>query len=1195
MISWSDLLYAPPWRRWDDFSCDFPAFVTLSLQAALVVAAGWTLGVLALVVGFWYPLIPLGALIVWDAAVFLRRCRQAFTNLRGYQGLHPWAKRLFWTAFDSSWWAKPLRKLVLLGFVVSLTVGVTSLYVVDDGLTALRSIGSPWCHCFGLSSSIIVTTYYTIRWCYFTPIYSRPAIVAVNRIEADFATFFDSEEAALLPDSLGSRQYLHTTWTRRLFPNPRLPKDFLLTDGTPCEVPCTLEGLCHPNVATEISNMELHPLYTNIRYPFSRPGPPFTVMRPSAAGKDREWWNPTGVWTCEFTAPAELPDEETLLVFEGAGPWLAVWLNQAFVGVATDYSLPTAFSVSGTLVSGRNWLVVVIPRFSCTSYIEDQDQWWTAGIIRPVFLFRRPLLGLHRLSTRTRTFSSETHGPAELTVQVECPSGTTGVVQVCLLQSGATSAKDALGRVEAPLEALSPSTSWSASLTLRVDDAVYWTPATPHLYTVLVLLDGAKNQVKTCRVGFREVSISESQIRLNGRRIFFRGVNLHDTDPYLGKIYSDSLMRRDLRLLKALNVNAIRTAHMPKASAFYDACDSLGFLVIDEANCESHGDAPFSNWRALSLLCIRSPYLPVSRLGHDRSYRALIQSRFRRMLLRDASRTCVVMWSLGNEAGGGPTFNDLYTWSHATDSRPVQYESGDSPETCSDVCSWMYPPVQKCAKYCRRTKSRCWFSSLWRYRQAELRPLFLCEFAHMMGNSSGQLRRYVEFFRSEPLAQGGCIWDVADQSLLVKRHGRDLLARGGTFDESPHDGNFLNNGFLTADRRLKPVCWEIRRAYAPIDINSVLEIRNGTMHVVGHLTSYFEWGELADHFDLALEAFAPTATPVLPAAREPPYLTTGQVSLLTVSVQLPASVYGAQVPVYAKAAAAGVGSVSWVLRHLNGQEVVRIGVPLLAAALRANSGVPSDFHMDSAGSFVLHAGRSRCVIDSETGALTRLVIGERSLLAAPVHWLVWRAPTENDRGGLNSEIGAVEALRQSGLLFALYGAHKQRDRATQGPWSYESQWRHLREMSTALDSAEPVAGGFRVRQILVCRWTLATVTTVYRLLDARVQLSVTATVHAPWKIPRLGLQLSLPAGDDCKVTYRGLGPCETYADRRWGAVEGTWVRRPDGAEVRLHPRPAEAGGVECLQWFEVQTGDAAKTSCPHPSWCAAWWTYGTWI
>ncbi|KAH0480494.1 MAG: hypothetical protein KVP17_001846 [Porospora cf. gigantea B] len=1166
----------------------------LSLQVALVVAAGWALGVLALVLGFWYPLGPLGALIVWDALEFLRRCRRPFTNLRGYQGIHPWMKRIFWTALASSWWAKALRKLVLLGFVASLTVGVTSLYVVDDRLTAIRSIRSPWCYCLGFSSSIVVTAFYAIRWCYFTPIYSRPAIVAINRIEADFATFFDSEEAPLLPDSLGGRQYLHETWTRQLFPNPRLPKDFLLVDGTPCGVPCTLEGLCQPNVACEISDMELHPLYTNIRYPFRRPGPPYTVMRPSAAGKGREWWNPTGVWTCEFKAASDLPGEETLLVFEGAGPWMAVWLNQEFVGVSTDYSLPAAFSVSDTLVSGRNRLVVVIPRFSCTSYIEDQDQWWTAGIIRPVFLFRRPLLGLHRVSTSTRTFSSETRGPAELTVHVECPSGTTGLVQVRLLQPGATNAtQDTLESIEMSLESLpSPASQMGSkktvNLTIRVEDAVYWTPATPQLYTVLVLLcDGSRKQVKSCRVGFREVSISESQVRLNGRPIFFRGVNLHDSDPYLGKIYSDSLMKRDLRLLKALNVNTvghiggktqIRTAHMPKAAAFYDACDAMGFLVIDEANCESHGDAPLSNWRLLSFLCIRSPSLPVSRMGHDHSYRALIHSRFRRMLHRDAGRTCVVMWSLGNEAGGGPTFNDLYTWSRATDSRPVHYESCDSPDTCSDVCSWMYPPVQKCAKYCRRMTGRRWLSSFWRYRQPEPRPLFLCEFAHMMGNSSGQLRRYVEFFRSEPLAQGGCIWDVADQGLMVKRRGRDLLARGGSFNESPHDGNFLNNGFLTADRRLKPVCWEIRRAYAPVDINSVLEVRNGALHVMGHLTSYFEWGELADHFDLALEAFASTATPVQPAkpAGEPPYLATGQVPLQTVSVQLPASSFGTQVPVYAKAAAAGVDSVSWVLRHRNGQEAVRVGVPLPAVVRRATPTACLDFHMDSAGSFMLHAGSARCVIDSETGALTRLVIRERSLLAAPVQWLVWRAPTENDRGGLNSEFGAVEAMRQSGLLFGLYGACKQRDRATQGPWSYESQWRHLREMSTVLDSAEAVAGGFRVRQILVCRWTLATITTVYRLLDARVHLSVSATVHAPWKIPRLGLQLSLPAGDDCKVTYRGLGPCETYADRRWGAVEGTWVRCPDGAEVRLQPRPAEAGGVECLQWFEVQTGDAVK-------------------
>ena len=475
------------------------------------------------------------------------------------------------------------------------------------------------------------------------------------------------------------------------------------------------------------------PHYTNIQMPF--PGPP-----PELPER-----NPTGVYRRSVDIPAVWLRGRVVLHVAGAESVHAVYVNGEFAGYGTDSRLPSEYDVTPLVRRGENQLAIVVVRYSALSYIEDQDQWWMAGLHRSVWVESRPAVHLADLPVTTR---------------YEAATGAGQIAAAAVVDFGGAPAPgwvvrarltDPLGRqlgqaqeLPVPFQHARPYrfTGFRATATWEVPDALSWSAETPHRYAVTVeLVDpgGRVRQEETQRVGIRSVEVRDRQLLVNGRPIWVFGVNRHDHHPDRGKAVTVEDMRADLELMRAHNISAVRTSHYPNDSAFYELCDELGFYVVDEANIESHGYN--------RSLC------------DDERYRAAWLDRGARMVTRDRNHPAVILWSLGNESGYGTNHDALAGWIRRADpTRPLHYEDAvriegwdDGGLHATDIVCPMYPEIEEIRAYGVRGKGG--------------RPLIMCEYSHAMGNSNGSLADYWDAITSTPGLQGGFIWEWKDHGL----------------------------------------------------------------------------------------------------------------------------------------------------------------------------------------------------------------------------------------------------------------------------------------------------------------------------------------------------------------------------------------------------------------------------------------------
>ncbi|WP_211588875.1 glycoside hydrolase family 2 TIM barrel-domain containing protein [Allorhizocola rhizosphaerae] len=468
------------------------------------------------------------------------------------------------------------------------------------------------------------------------------------------------------------------------------------------------------------------PAYTNVRYPFP-------VEPPHIPDE-----NPTADHRLTFDLPPDWPlGEQAALRFEGVDSSARVWINGVELGVTFGSRLPHEFAVGHLLQSTSNVLAVRVQQWSAGSYLEDQDMWWWPGIFREVVLISRD-------PGDVRVRAGYDHVARRGTLEVEG-----GEV------------------VDAPdLSAVLP-----------------WTAETPHLYDVVVRR--GRERV-TIRVGFRTVSIEDGVLKVNGRRILFRGVNRHEFDPDHGRVMTEETMRADLDLMKRHNVNAIRTSHYPPHPRFLELCDEYGFWVIDECDFETHGFEYFG-WKGNPT--------------DDPRWREALVDRATRMVARDHNRPSVIMWSLGNEAGVGQNLAHMAAAIRALDpTRPIHYE-GDRSYAHSDVHSRMYAPHAEVEEIGKAPDGK---------------PFILCEYAHAMGNGPGGLSEYQRLFETYERCQGGFVWEWIDHGI---RKG-DHFAYGGDFGEEYHDGNFVCDGLVFPDRTPSPGLLEFKKVIEPVRITA---------------------------------------------------------------------------------------------------------------------------------------------------------------------------------------------------------------------------------------------------------------------------------------------------------------------------------------------------------------------------------------
>ena len=583
------------------------------------------------------------------------------------------------------------------------------------------------------------------------------------------------------------RQGLDGIWSLEMFPSPDEVLAEALTGPRPgaAEVAVpgnwTMQELADSRGAPFVDR----PHYTNIRMPFDGP-PPRLPER-----------NPAGVYRRAVTVPDGWTAGRVVLHIAGAESVHAVYINGRFAGYGTDSRLPSEYDVGHLLAPGSNELAIVVVRYSAHSYIEDQDQWWMAGLHRTVWIESRPIvhIGDIRVSAdfdpatgagmvtaaAVVDFSGALEPGWSVRFSLQDPSGSAvGVSSVAPVASVLAPERSGLG----------------AGARWDLDQAKSWSAETPRLYNVTAELidpDGTVAQREDQRVGVRRVQVSDRQLLVNGRPIRIFGVNRHDHHPDRGKAVTVEDMRDDLQLMRLHNINAVRTSHYPNDDAFYSLCDELGFYVVDEANIEGHAHE--------DTIC------------DDPAYRAAFVDRGARMVQRDRNHPSVIVWSLGNETGYGANHDALAGWIRETDpSRPLHYEPAidrqgweDGGEAATDIVCPMYPQVDAIRSYGEAGAGR--------------RPLIMCEYSHAMGNSNGSLADYWNVIEATPGLQGGFLWEWKDQALRQQLpDGTVRLAYGGQFGDEPHDGNFVADGLVSADLVPHPAMREVAWVYRPVAV-----------------------------------------------------------------------------------------------------------------------------------------------------------------------------------------------------------------------------------------------------------------------------------------------------------------------------------------------------------------------------------------
>jgi len=586
------------------------------------------------------------------------------------------------------------------------------------------------------------------------------------------------------------------------------------------------------------------PHYTNVLMPFD-------AIPPEAP---RE--NPTGIYQRTFAVPADWQGRRVVLHVGSAESFLAVFVNGNEVGFSKDSRLPAEFDLTEFLQPGDNSLTLLVVRYSDSSYIEDQDQWWLGGIHRRVYLYSTAMAYIQDIDARPilSAAAAVSKGVAAYTpkppvIPAESPLTEGNRIEVTVKLGFAAAPEPKAYRIRLRLydpqgkevELAEPfinmelipdyrSNRYECTAVLPVQAPELWSAETPRLYTLTAsLLDSGGQLIEATglRLGWRSVEIRDRQLLVNGKRVFFKGVNRHEHDERTGKTIRLESMLLDIRLMKQHNINAVRTSHYPNDEVWYELCDEFGLYVIDEANIESHGY--------------------YDNLCRDRRWLLAFTDRVSRMAIRDKNHPSVIIWSLGNESGYGPNHDGAAGWLRSFDPhRPLHYEGACRPDwtqgphpldtagrgtLATDIVSAMYPTISWLAEWDRST--------------TDYRPNIMCEFSHAMGNSNGSLSDYWNVILQSRGLQGGFIWEWVDHGLLVGPGGANTPANqvppgpnagpvhgeaghgkawryGGDFGDRPSDLDFIADGLVFPDRTLKPVMAEVSFIWRPVRVHRTL-------------------------------------------------------------------------------------------------------------------------------------------------------------------------------------------------------------------------------------------------------------------------------------------------------------------------------------------------------------------------------------
>ncbi len=944
--------------------------------------------------------------------------------------------------------------------------------------------------------------------------WENPNINGVNRLPMRSTSYsFPTEETALSVsrDKSPKIQVLNGQWQFHFAPAP---------DKSP-------SGFHQPNYDASSwdqievpSNWELKgygtAIYTNIRYPFK-------VNPPYIDHSD----NPVGSYITEFTLPDSWNDQKIILHFGGSSSATYVWINGKEVGYSEDSFLPFAFDITQHVNRpGKNKLAVKVLRWSDGSYLEDQDHWRLSGIQRDVYLeavphthiadfFVKPSLndafdqGTVRVLAKTSGLTPANADGWQLKIQMY-DANNQPVLQKAVSKPVLRNLQDERGYGNN--QGGFPDIHIEAS----IDKPLLWSAEYPNLYTFTISLEDANGnvaEVRSCKIGFRSIEWGAFGLKINGRKVLLQGANRHEHDQYNGKVVSEETMKQDILLMKQHNFNAVRTSHYPNIERWYELCDEYGLYVMDEANLETHGLGSY--------------------LSQHPDWHNAYMERAVRMVERDKNHASIISWSLGNESGSGPNHAAMAGWIKAYDpSRFIHYEGAQAfgGETKDpfyvDVYSRMYAPIPDMVRLATNEDTR---------------PVVYCEYAHAMGNSTGNLFKFWEAFYEHPRLIGGFVWDWVDQGLVMKTpEGKTYWGYGGDHGEPIHDGNFCLNGVVLPDRGVKPATLEFKKVMQNIATEDI-DAEAGKIKITNRYSftdlseftlnwSVLENGKTIQRGKLPIESVAP-----------------GQTREVTLPLKKIKTTSGAEYHLMIEYAL--LQSKSWApTGHVVAWEQIPI-IELDPAIHLPGKNAPAIKLQDSNDLITVSGKALISQFNKKDGLLTSLRFNNTEYLKTPLTPNFWRALTDNDR------------LCGTARKLAVWENAVSNMKLEQFTW----------------EEVEKSVSIFATYQLE----NIGTLQITYDISDDRIEVTPALTINENVPGPmRVGMMTHVPASLDA-VKWFGRGPHGNYIDRKESAPAGLYTASVT-KDFFSYPQPQESGNRTDVRWMSLTNakGQGLRISGP---------------
>ena len=826
------------------------------------------------------------------------------------------------------------------------------------------------------------------------------------------------------------------------------------------------------------------PIYTNVRYPIDTT-PPRVPQE-----------NPTGCYSLTFRVDESWrADGQTQIIFDGVNSAFHLWCNGEWVGYSQDSRLPAAFDLSPYLQPGDNRICVMVMRWSAGTWLEDQDMWRMSGIFRSVWLLNKPTL--HLCDVQLTPQLDALYRDAELLVNLSVAAPVALLEELTVKVELWDDDRLVASHQQSPGSPIIDERgnyAERAAIRLPVERPALWSAETPDCYRAVVSLWRGDEPIEAeaWDIGFRRVEIKNGLLLLNGKPLLIRGVNRHEHHHQRGQVVTEEDMVQDILLMKQNNFNAVRCSHYPNTPRWYELCNRYGLYVVDEANIETHG------------------MVPMNRISDDPAWLPAFSARVSRMLQSNRNHPSIIIWSLGNESGGGSNHEAMYHWLKRNDpSRPVQYEGGGADSTTTDIICPMYARVDRDQPIPTVPK---WGIKKWISLPGEQRPLILCEYAHAMGNSLGNFADYWQAFRDYPRLQGGFIWDWADQAISKTfDDGSVGWAYGGDFGDKPNDRQFCMNGLVFPDRRAHPSLIEAKHAQQYFQFallaQSPLRIRLSSEYLFRATDNE----ELRWQVQAAGETFAEGSVKLALCPEGQSELTLCDALTLPAGAEevwLTLEVVQPQATLWSDAG----HRVAW--------QQFPLAAPLALRGPRSAGSAPALESSDAA--WIVRSGSQQWTIDRQSGLLTHWQVDGVEQLLTPLRDQFVRAPLDNDIGVSEVERidpnAWVERWKSAGL-YELSARCVQCDaQRLAHEVVIDSRWHYLRG-----DEA-----------VIVSHWRMT--------FDSEGKLHLAVDGERAGTLPplpRIGLNFQVPDQHQ-PVSWLGYGPHENYPDRRTSACFSRW-------------------------------------------------------